>query len=447
MTKIQNPKKFKKFEFRISDLEFRISNKNGGQIMMITAIMIIFISLTIIFGIVTPVIAQIKNASRAYISRESYFLAEAGTEDVLYRIKNGLSVDTSETLSLNGNSVQTTISNTVNGKRIIADASYSNQTRKIQTDVTEGIGVAFNFGVQAGDGGMVMENNSTVNGNIYSNGPITGNDNLIQGDAISAGSDGLINHIHATGDMYAHTIQNSQVDGDAYYQNISVTTVNGNTHPGSGDQTKSELPITDEMIDLWEQEAEAGGVTNCSGTLTIQTDSAIGPQKYTCNVTIKKNGTEVTVGGPIWVVGDLRFDQSPTVSVDSLYGAKSLPIIADKPSDKYSSSRIIVENNTQFNGSGSNKSFVLLLSTNNQAESGGSNFAIQVQNNILGDVLVYAGHGLIQLENNADLKEVTGYKIKTKNNAEVIYDTGIASLLFSSGPSGGYTVDSWKEIP
>mgnify|MGYP003343766782 FL=1 len=89
---------------------------------------------------------------------------------------------------------------------------------------------------------------------------------------------------------------------------------------------------------------------------------------------------------------------------------------------------------------------MLFRSQNDSAENGGSNSAIDIDNNILGDVLVYAGHGAIEMENNASLKEVTGYKIRIKNNAQVIYETGLASLLFTSGPGGGYEIESWDEV-
>ena len=64
----------------------------------------------------------------------------------------------------------------------------------------------------------------------------------------------------------------------------------------------------------------------------------------------------------------------------------------------------------------------------------------------MGKLLVYAGHGEINLKNDINLKEVTGYKITIQNNAQVVYESGLANLLFSSGPSGGYFVDSWKEV-
>ena len=122
-----------------------------------------------------------------------------------------------------------------------------------------------------------------------------------------------------------------------------------------------------------------------------------------------------------------------------------MPIIADNPSDRSDSSSISLENSAVFQGSGAN-SFVVFISQNNDAENGGDNVAITMKNSATGDVLVYAGHGEISLQNSVNVKEVTGWRIRTKNSAEVLYETGLANLLFTGGPAGGYTFDSWREI-
>ena len=49
-----------------------------------------------------------------------------------------------------------------------------------------------------------------------------------------------------------------------------------------------------------------------------------------------------------------------------------------------------------------------------------------------GEVLVYAGHGEVHLKNGVSLREVSAYKIRLSNSAQVIYKTGLANLLFTS---------------
>ena len=68
-----------------------------------------------------------------------------------------------------------------------------------------------------------------------------------------------------------------------------------------------------------------------------------------------------------------------------------------------------------------------------------------MSNSVVGQVLLYAAHGRIDLSNSVQLREVTAYKLNLSNSAQVIYQTGVANLLFSSGAGGGYTFGSWKE--
>ena len=181
------------------------------------------------------------------------------TEDVFYRLRNGMQVASPEVLTLLGARATTTIADVgSNEKEIIATGDTGSNIRKVKVRLSVSSGASFNYGVQVGNGGFLIENNASVRGNIYSSGAVIGaNSNIIRGDVISAGPLGLINSIHATSSAYAHTITNSQIDKDAYYQSISGTTVGGASYPGSADQPIADLPITDDLIGLWE--AAGGG--------------------------------------------------------------------------------------------------------------------------------------------------------------------------------------------
>ncbi len=127
-------------------------------------------------------------------------------------------------------------------------------------------------------------------------------------------------------------------------------------------------------------------------------------------------------------------------------GSKGVVVIADRPSAQTTSGKISLANSVVFEGSGSPGSHAMFISQNRSAESGGDLVAIDVKNTVSGALLVYAAHGEILLQNNINLKEVSAYRIRLKNTAKVIYETGIVNLLFDSGPSGGYEILSWKEI-
>ncbi|MDZ7726617.1 MAG: hypothetical protein U5L75_03500 [Candidatus Campbellbacteria bacterium] len=166
--------------------------------------------------------------------------------------------------------------------------------------------------------------------------------------------------------------------------------------------------------------------------------------KITCDVEV--SGNDVWLEGPVWVEGNIEFTGNSAINIDPSLGEKSVAIIADKQSDRESSSRIQISNNLEFNGSGEDSSYILLISQNNSAENGGGTDAIKLQNNAEGDLLLYAGHGSITIDNNTDLTEVTAYRIHIQNNATVRYESGLADLVFSTGPSGGYSLKSLEEI-
>ena len=161
---------------------------NRGQAMMVATILFLVVSVTIIFGLVGPILKQQKITSNLVLSRQSYFLAEAGIEDVVYRLKTGRPVSATEILSLSGSTATMVTTDTIGGKQIVATAEVESAVRKIEANLTLGIGTIFHYGVQVGSGGVEMGENSDIVGNIYSNGSISGDNGAkISGDAIVAG--------------------------------------------------------------------------------------------------------------------------------------------------------------------------------------------------------------------------------------------------------------------
>jgi hypothetical protein len=291
-----------------------------------------------------------------------------------------------------------------------------------------------------------MYNSSSVRGNIHSSGPIVAySDNYIYGDALSAGPTGIIDNVHATSSAYAHTIKDSRVDKDAFYVTLTNTTVGGTLYPNSPDQDTTSLPITDAQINQWESDAASGGTVTCTGgKYLIDSNTTIGPKKIPCDLEISSNPT-VTISGALWVVGDITFINQPVIRVNPAYSDVTIPIIASEAGNLDNGSRISLNNNTDFQGSGTN-SYVLLISRNTSASNSGAVDAISMANSVTGEVILYAPHGSVTMNNSVDLREVTAYKLILRNSAQVIYKSGLANVLFSSGPSGGFTVIDWRDI-
>lgn len=321
------------------------------------------------------------------------------------------------------------------------DISNPSVWSNVNTVTISGGAPVFVTGGQSGYLYLLTQNaNATSPLRIYR---VTGSGgNMIYGDVVSSGASGSITKIHATSSLYAKTITNSLTDKNAYYQTISNTTVLGTSYPGSANQPAGTFPISDEQITGWETDAAAGGTATCDeSTYTINGTVTLGPKKIPCDLSISSNAI-VSFAGPVWVSGNITISNNSVIKVASGLSGKTVPIIADKLSNRSSSSRIELSNNTNVQGSGTN-SYLLFVSQNNSAETGGGTTAIIVSNNLTGAVLLYAPHGEVLLSNNVRLKEVTAYKLTASNNAEIIYESGLANLIFTSGPSGGYSIGGW----
>ncbi|HAE36980.1 MAG: hypothetical protein UR85_C0009G0012 [Candidatus Nomurabacteria bacterium GW2011_GWF2_35_66] len=174
-------------------MQNNIKNKyNGGAAMMVVVIFFIFISLTILVGVVNPTVREFKIASDSFKSKQTYFLAESGVEDVLYRLRNNKQTNGTESLVLGDSEAVTTVTDISNGQKEITSLGDTNSLqRKVKLVIDTGVGVSFSYGVQSGAGGFVMNNGSRVVGSIYSNGNITGS-GTITGSASSANSSALV---------------------------------------------------------------------------------------------------------------------------------------------------------------------------------------------------------------------------------------------------------------
>ncbi len=244
------------------------------------------------------------------------------------------------------------------------------------------------------------------------------------------GLTGSIDHITVgtgtVGNSYAHTITDSTIAGTNYCQigtgnNKSCTT----TLP---DPVQLPMPISEQNILDWKGAAEAGGVIN--GDYIIDgTTGSLGPIKINGNLTIK-NSANITMNGHIWVTGDFLMSNNADVWLASSYAGSEGVIITDGTAS--------IKQNAEFHGSGTG-SFVMVLSTST------STSAITLENNG-GAVILYAANGTVDLAPGSEAKALNGKKINIQNTAIIKYESGLANSNFVNGPSGGWSITTWKEI-
>lgn len=412
--------------------------------MLTVVVIFLMISLGAALSLASIVYREAATVRNSVRSVQSVYVSESLQEDIFYRFVSNKDVPPTVTLSLNGATAEAVVEDLSGAKRITSVGDAENRIRKTEMILETGAGAAFFYGVQAGQGGFVMTNFTQIIGNVYSSGPILGtNSASITGDVVSAEAAGLIDGVDISGSAFAQRIEDSNIGGDAHYQSIFNSDVAGVEYPGSENLPALPLPISDEMIEEWKTVALDGG-TAATCPYSIGSNVTIGPLYIPCDLSVY-SGT-VTLTGPVWVDGNVNISGTAIIQVSPTLGSRSVPIIADDESDRDSRGRFTLSNSSQYLGSGDDDSYVILISQNTNAENGGSTKAITMSNSSSGKLVLYAGHGEIELTNNVDLTEVTAYRIRLSNSAIVRYETGLASLTFTSGPSGGYVLESIKEI-
>ncbi len=430
-----------------------------GAALLLFMLLFVLGSGALVLGLSRVLYSDFLQQKLRFASMEAWYVADSGLEDMVYRMIFSKVVDSEEIFSYDGATATTTAMFDTTEEVYVVSATGTERTayRTAAMSLYLGTGASFNFGVQSGNGGFTFTNGSSVQGNVFSNGRIEkigGGNSWIYGDAISAGPAGLIKEVSLTGDAHAHTMSKNNIGGDAYYVTDSASTVAGTRYIGAADEATTTMPITDETIETIKQDVLDNGTIiantdpECAGgTYVISVDTTLASTKIECNLEVQGNNTNLILTGTLWVEGDVSFKSGPNIIIASSVGARTVPIIADNETNRTTSSRIIIENSTSFAGSGSPKSYILLISQNNAAENGNTTInAIEVQQSSYGDLLVYASHGKILMGNSASLKEVTGYLIHLGNNADIIYESGLVNMLFTSGPGGGFTINGWREV-
>ncbi len=168
------------------------STQQSGYI-LILGIVVMAILITMSGALWGYTALQIKGSSQAISKTQAWHIAEAGIDKALSELNTGSSFSGESDVALNEGTYTTTITSIdSNNKQIISTGYIPNSTNPI-AEVTVKVNVsidlsavAFNFGVQIGEGGLTMANNSTITGNLYSNGNVSGT-GTITGDATVAG--------------------------------------------------------------------------------------------------------------------------------------------------------------------------------------------------------------------------------------------------------------------
>jgi len=368
-------------------------------------------------------------------SSQAYYIAEAGIEDALFRLsKNPEWVrNTGITYQLKVDEATTTVkvSGIIGGSRTItSEGNMKERFRKIEVAYevsTEK--VSFRYGAQVDEGGIIMDDNSQIEGNVFSNGNINAGPNTqITGTVRVAKNGNYINGVNIGKDAYVYQCLNSEITGTLNAATTSNCTY-GNYVLLSEEIATSALPISQEQINQWKEEAASGG-TISDYTLSGTQKASLGPKKIEGTL-ILQNNAELSITGTIWVTGNITIQDKAKAYLDkNAYGSNSGVIISD--------GKTTLQNSSKTFGSGETGSYIMLIST-------ATGDAITIQDSAETDIL-FTQNGYILIQNSAKLREISGYGIHLKNSVKIIYEVGLQDTSFTSGPGGTWEVTSWKEV-
>lgn len=400
-----------------------------GYVVSVTTFFILIIMTTLAVSMASLIFTRQYASTNAINSTKSYYVAESGIEDALLRLSNNHQMaSVSYALTVGTATAQVVIPAIIGGSRAITSQGTTGAaTRNVQAVYSiDSSNISFHYAAQVGAGGLSMANGSQVEGNVFSNGNITGS-GTIKNNVIVAGTNQL-NGPRVNGNVLARSCASSTVDGNLTYVvgGTNTCTVAGTTQTQSTPIDVQPMPITQAQIDNWMAEATAGGTV---GNTTISGTQSLGPQKINGNLTLSNNAI-LNITGTIYVTGTINPGNGSLIQLDSSYGSLSGVILAD--------GEINMGNNTNAQGSGQAGSYLLVVSTSSSGD------AITLNNNITG-AMFHASTGTVNIENNVQIKGVSGYRIDLHNNVIVKYESGFEDAFFSDGPGGAWKVTSWRE--
>lgn len=257
-------------------------------------------------------------------------------------------------------------------------------------------------------------------------------------DIYAGGSTGVVDGVRVgtggVGDAWSYEVKNSTVAGTIYCQA-------GSSNNKACDTSRSVpvqqvLPVSDGNIIEWKSEAESSGATTTksygSGT------HSLGPVKINGDLSISSGGT-LNLNGTVYVTGNITVGGGGIIRVNPALSNKSIVLLTD--------GRIKSNGGGQFQGSGASGSYILLVTTSTCPSGVGcsGDNGVEVSGGT-GAVVINAQNGTIEFSGGAQAKQATANRITMSGGTTVTYESGLANPSFTSGPSGAWNIDSWKEV-
>jgi len=414
-----------------------MKNNKKGFAAFLATIIILMVS----FGILISITA-INNIKQRIVwsnvrSTQAYYLAESGIEDSLLRLEKKMNWENNYSFLTEKGKVEVNISEIENRKRnIVSAGDVGKNIRKVKIGYQiDSVEATLHYGAHVGEGGLHMaHNHADIVGNVFSNGNVWGRSPAtIHYSVIVSGEGNSVSDVNVEENVQSYSCFGASVGENLEYNFSGTNTCNVGVETVETDNIieREDFGITDEMMDDWREEAQQGELI--AGDYHVMSDETLGPAKIEGDLYVHNNIT-LTLEGTVQVMGDFTSGLNAVVELDEGYESLSGVMIAE--------GLVKVANNTALRGSGHPESFFMMIGSNSSMDE--DNPALLVRNNAENAIL-FAPNGVMVIENNAYLVEAMAYKLVLQR-ATVEYDVGLADVRFSSGPAGGWSVISWKEV-
>ncbi len=476
--------------------------RQRGVIALITLLSIAIFALAVVTTTAAFAVDELQMANSGNVIDQTYYAAEAGLNEGLYRLITDSAPGNEYDLNIQGVAVNVQVLNGVSAtsRRLVSTAIDSNGNQRqveIIADTSE-FGIGLDHAIQGGSGGIFLDNNSVIIGNVYANGDILpasgGARGEIRGNVWAAlnEDDGSISTIRGVdvfdpdglgvaGNVHGGYIEDSNIATSLKYETVdNDTEVAGALCDGNNpacSQTASpptrSFPLTDADINLIKTEINDAGnpvlypdAADCPGAFDDGTfycisgvNQTISNQKIEGNLYVG-NGATLTFDGNVYITGDVILDNNGIIRIDP---AGDLCTVNQDPDDNQEPNSVLVvvdgvidiNNNYTvegcLNGTGNVLSYIMLISTTDAGTDGAFDprpWAIYASNN--SESIVFATiHGMLKVKNNGTLNAAVAKKLFLEPNSVVTFNPNFSSIVSGNGGGGanvGTQFGTWHEL-
>ena len=446
--------------------KFKIQNSKrqgqSGQVLIFT------LGLTAAILIATIFVLTLTQHSAEFVQQatkqvQAHQLAEAGLDRALEQLARDSTWTGENDTNLGPGTLTIAVSETdppdPAKKRVVAtgavprrQAGASQITLAIEVHGSgPGGQIGFNFAVQADTGGITMHHGSKIQGNVWSNGPVTGDSSaenqVITGTVTVAGPTGLIDRVKGTGSLTAHQITRAVTNANASADILTNTNFQSGTgywedqqsgnhgtlvHQTFTPPTAQTLPITDAHLDQLRATTNQAPTFNGDYAVPAGSPQTLGPLVISGNLDLA-GSAHLTLMGNVRVLGNITLGNGAIIDGDpAAFGGSDETAV------------LLAEGDITANQSASFSGTVVILAI---ATTGNFTLHQSVQGK---DILFAASpHGTTDVDQGDTVRQISAQTIILRNAAEIPSFPSTVQITYG-GTGGGtwvYTPGTWQELP